>query len=569
MSDDKAKEIIRRTDALRQADYNVWLPLWQACVDRFIPSVGHVISSGRGERKNLDGENRPGPIDKIGVLSCRRYASGMSSRIAPSNQRWSRLKDTRPALKDNQEVKEYWDKTSESLSNYLNASNFETVKGEVFEQLGAVGTCCILFTKGTKTLFNFQIIPIGTYEFSVDHENNVVEVARWFEMTPVQAEAMNQTIWGGKAKFGKSVAKALEPGAPDELKHQKQKWLHSVRKRAIYDPQARNDRNMPWESCYVHVEDMQTVHEGGYTSCPYIIARAIVRPSEKWGRSNGMEVIDEQDLTSRTKRATVLAVEEQVNPRTFKKASHKYAIRNSPGGITIIDNDRDVIDRETKSNPQYGRELLLMQHEIVQKFFHIDLFEMFDSLLAGGKPPTMTLGEFRIRFTEKLLSIAPEVGRSLNEFLTPVHLRAFDIMNQAGVLDLPPAIMGRVADFKVEYTNSITIALKALKNQDIIAAFEDIGMVAAQAASVAPGKAAEVMDNFDFDKIIRELYENSGAVTEGLFSTDEVSAVRMMRAQQAQLAQLSELANKGADTINKLPEGAQEDIVSQFQLAMG
>ena len=548
----KASSLIQEANAMR-AERRKWEPLHQRMIDDYAPSVTHVLE----EMEFQDGQDRPGPINKIGVLSNRKYAAGMSGHTAPPNQRWGTYKESRKELADLQEVKNYYDSVTDLFFEKLNGSNFQQINYENFEQAGSVGTVCVLFTRGRRSAFHFRIVPIGTWDFKQDYENRPIAVYRWFKYTVAQAVSE----WGEEVVRKSPQMSDVLDSKDVNSDTQKFEFLHVVKHRNGFDPTKRDAANMPWESIYLTVGDQTIIEESGFTSNPYIIYRAFVRAPEKWGRSNGMECSDELELAADVKKDRIVAVHKHVNPATLVPDDSPYRIRNMPGGKTLFQPGKEPQEWQSVSRPDIGKDLQEEQHEIIEKFFHIDLFNIFDSIAFTGSKQPVTATEIFERKSEKFVNIAPEIGRALTEWYTPIFLRGFDILNELRLLPQPPQALGPVANFKVEFNNIIMQSMRLLKNQEVLGAIQQISPI----LDIQP----EVLDNFDLDEISRSMYDNSGALSRGMRSEDIVEQIRTSRAQAAQAEQASALANQAADTVNKLPDQAQKDVIAEFKKASG
>ncbi|GKT30970.1 Head-to-tail connector protein, podovirus-type like protein, partial [Aduncisulcus paluster] len=103
--------------------------------------------------------------------------------------------------------------------------------------------------------------------------------------------------------------------------------------------------------------------------------------------------------------------------------------------------------------------------------------------------------EVKIRDQRNMRILAPVIIRLLVEYKSRVIERSFFILLRGGYFDqLPPGLEGQ--EFEIEHISSV---LKADKYNDIEAAWSLI----MRAFEVAKMGKPEVLDNFDFDAIIK------------------------------------------------------------------
>jgi hypothetical protein len=251
-----------------------------------------------------------------------------------------------------------------------------------------------------------------------------------------------------------------------------------------------------------------------------------------------------------------MAEKKAVNPPILKHASSPHPIRNAPGKVTLYESNMEPREWQQNSGKVgTGLQVLDRKHELIRRFFHNDLFE-----LLAMQQGQMTAFEVGQRVREKLVTISPLVGRVLDEVLTPMLKRCFDIMNQAGVLPPPPEAMGGVADFKIIYNNRVSMALQAIENDGIVQGINILEMLGS--AQAAMGKQPDVGDIVNLDKAARSALENMMFPQDAMVNQTQVDEMRAARAQKQQVAEAAALGNQAADTLGKLPEGISKQLAA-------
>lgn len=515
-----------------------WTSIWQACIDNFNPRQITVF-----DQYTQPGQFKLQPKSKVGVLANKVFGAGLFAYVCPNDREWAGYQEARPWLSDREDIKGFWQECTNLFRTHLSNSNFQDIGIQTMEGLGDIGTQIGMLERGKKTLFNFRIFPAGTTWIDVDSEGYVDKVYREFKLTPIAARDM----WP-KADLGPTVTKALEDPNPSK-QTERFTFYHVCKPRLGRDKKRRDKQNMPFASYYIAEQDKHVIEEGGYTSFPYFAVRTRVQAPEIYGRSIGMDVLDEIEILNTMRTTKRKMAEISVNPDLIKKASMPYKVRRGGGRVTLADDiHNDVKEWETRSNFNIAQASIEDEADTVRRFFHNDLFELLSS-----RDTQMTAYEVGQRIREKLETISPVVGRIQNEFLQPILRRALDIMNNEGMLPEPPADVEPL-QYKVIFSNRVSIAQQSIDNDSIMQGMEMVGMM----AQFDP----TVLDRVKSDEALKDALENINFPMTAVASDEEVAEMRQARAQQATVAQASETANMGADTLNKLPPELREKLMA-------
>lgn len=538
MENGKGATLVREFEAHKKYGQQ-WLPIWEKCIDNF--NTRHITAYGE---RLMHGERKRQSLDKTGIIANRVFGAGMFSFLAPNDQEWAAYQESRPWLKDRADIKEAWQQTTDLFRTHLYNSNWQQIGPETMEAIGCEGTKFGFLERGKRTLFNFRVFPIGTCWADVDAEGRPNTVYREFKMTAQAARDM----WPD-AYLGDKLEKILAEGKENELTR-RHDFVHIVKPREKRDKGKRDKMNMAFESYYLTVHDKHVIDEGGYNTFPYFVVRGHVQAPEIYGRSPAMDALDLQEvlnvmITTKRKMAEIA-----VNPDIKKKAGSPHVIRRGGGKVTLYDNDpNEAVEWETRARFDVAQISTDDERDKVRKLFHNDLFE-----LLAQQDGQMTAYEVGQRVREKLVTISPLVGRIQNEFLQPVMARALDIMNEEGMLDGLFPQDAEPLQYKIIYSNRVSLALQAISNDDIIQGLELVRMV----GEVYP----EATKKINPLKVLNEALENIGFPQNAIRPDEEVEEILAQEAQMQQAAMTSELANQGADTLNKLPPELREQLQS-------
>src|SRR5690606_13019195 len=194
----------------------------------------------------------------------------------------------------------------------------------------------------------------------------------------------------------------------------------------------------------------------------------------------------------------------------------------------------------TVQNPTFADLVLEQKRNAIRESLYINLFQILIS------NPEMTATEALIRAQEKGELLGP-AGARIQMAMSRMFDREFGIYERRGAFDEgsalqpPESLQGR--SIGVKFTSPLDKLRRANEAVGIQRTLE----IALPMAKADPS----VMDNFDFDEIIRTTREINGAPADILRRKEEVEQIRQGRAQQQamlqNLAATREVAAAGKD----------------------
>ena len=149
-----------------------------------------------------------------------------------------------------------------------------------------------------------------------------------------------------------------------------------------------------------------------------------------------------------------------------------------------------------------------------------------------------------MRQEEKLRLMAPYLGAISHEFLAPVVVRHYRILERAGQIPPPPMeLQGRTIG--VRFVSPLARMQKIADANAAIRAHEALSI----AAQTTPG----VLDRISADDYAEVVVEGFGP-SRILNSRQEAEEIRAQREQQAQIAQMAEMAPGAAKAVKDLTD---------------
>ena len=281
------------------------------------------------------------------------------------------------------------------------------------------------------------------------------------------------------------------------------------------------------------------IEEGGFDNMIATVSRYHKWGRHKWGFTPTFNALP--DIHSANYFFMLLKTigEGHAMPRLVALAESLHQIDLRAGGITYVSKEGAAMNmpKEIGSQARFdvGAALLEMLQKSIEDFYHVPLFQMLHDI-----DRQMTATEVAAREREKLLLFAPSFTQFVTD-MNPMMLRIFTELLKQGIFPDPPAgvfettddgTKVRVEDPKVSYQSKVALAIKALQG-------EGLDRVMARMLPLFEA-APDVLDNFDLDKIVRDLSRNENVPDRWLKDWEEVKDMRDQRA--AEMQQMQEMA---------------------------
>ena len=532
-------DIIRRMSQM-ESDRASWDSKYQECGDYAMPQNSQITTKrAKGQDSNVD------LFDTTGEESNIQLAAGLYSYMFPTEGRAFVLEIDDEELAENDDVKQWLEKTTKVLHKYLVSSNFRQGFFEFLKQLGCYGTACLYEAKGKKTPIVFINYHMANIYIACNSDGIVDTVFRKFEYTARQAV---QEF--GAEKLGEKINKAYEnPKTMDK----KFNFIHAVFPREERDPAKEDPINMPFASIYISRDEKHEISKGGYPELPYQVDRFDKDAMEEYGRSPTMKKLPDMKMANKMQKTRVKGWEKQVDPPVLLPDDGSiWPLATQPGGVIFYRAGGDKPEYwEFRGNLQQMELAIESVQKTIQKGFFLD---MFDPLVDRQN---MTATEVMARVEQKMRFLTPIIGRLQSELFNPMISRMIGILTKQNKLpEMPPALSGQ--DFSVMYLGRLALALRTLETEGFTKTMMEWSPLA---------ELSDWLDNLDTDKAFRDASRNNGMPSTWLKDIESVQQEREARAEaaqkQAMMQAMPDLAKAAKAGGTKAEEGSLTDVAMQ------
>lgn len=548
-SPELAVQLIQRFDAMKNARAT-WDSLWQDIGNYVMPRKAEILS----QRTEPSTQRQNVLFDSTAVRANMILANGQLSWMTPHESPWFNFEPPEQ-LSSIDEVKQWFQRCTKIAQTALAQSNFYSEIHELYLDRGAFGTSAIYCEPGQRAPLVFRTLSVGSFALAEDDEALIDTCYREFELTLRQARQMF-----GAENLSEKMQKELQNAEKDAKGYDKCfKFIHAIYPRdpGSIDPRKADPKNMPIASCYVEADSKHVAREAGYKEQPFMATRYLKWGNAVYGWSPSWVALPEaRQLNFLEKQMDALA-ELAAFPRMLVPSSHEGDIDFRAAGVTYYDpSNPNAIPKEWATGGRYdvGEARGQVKRDAINNAFHVDLFQMF-----AGIDQRMTAREVSERSSEKLTQFSPTFARMTVELFNPLLARVFAVLLRGGFFPPPPQ-QALIADAngaflpepKVSYNSRIALAIRALDNSAFQRTLESIQPI----ATIRP----DLLDNYDLDRIARDMARNDGLPADWLLPEDQVQQARQARAQaqtqQAQVEQAQQLADAAGKAGNIKPESA-------------
>jgi len=558
-----AASVLARWSAL-EADRNYWMSMWQTLATYVMPRKSYILNKQIGP--NVDRETQL--FDTTAVRANQIMAAGIMSYVNDPHSNWVQL-SAPESMEDAEGVCEYFAECTEIILEELGRSNFYSIIHEAHLERGAFGTCAMFVDSGETVPLLFKTFDVGTFCASENNEGMVDVILVRKEMTIRQLVEEY-----GIENVSEPTRKQYESGDGKNYEH-KVEMLHMIAPRPEKDRvKGKIDgENKAFASVHVEVNARHILRNSGFDEQPFVVSRFLKWQQSVYGWSPSWVALpDAKQLNFLQAQLDSLA-ELSAFPRLLVPEDMNGDVDLRAGGITYFSaTDPNAIPREWATGGRYdiGQDRVIMKQRHIEEAFNVPLFQMFAQEEAQRSGTPITATQVRAMESEKLVLISPTYSRLTTELLIPLVKRVYGILARRGLLPPPPQEliqlnpMGEafIPEPQVIFNNRMSIAVGTRSVQVI----DDVVGSAVQLAS-ATGDMSP-LDNFDFDKIVREKTLANGGDPDFLRDVQQVAQMRQQRAQQAaQQAQMQQQAHQ-ADIAQKLGS-VKPDTAAGAQLQRG
>jgi hypothetical protein len=488
-----------------KSDRSTWEEHWQEIADLILPRKNTITT------KRKEGDKRTAQVlDNTGIQANELLAGHLHGILTNPYAQWFELTTGKQELDLQDEVRAWLQLTTRDIHNILNNSNFQTEIHELYIDLPAFGTACMLTEEDATDVVRFSTKFIAECYVDENHLGYVDQLYRVWKWKASQIVAQ----WGIK-NVTKKVADAYR--MQDE---QMFNIVHAVYPRYLVDPKANMNQ---YVSQYILVDEDFEVDCGEFKEFPYIVPRWSKAAGEKYGRGPGMVALPEMKVLNKMNETMLIGAQKVVDPPLqLPDDGFIMPIITKPGGLNYYRaGTADVIKpvfNDTRID--FGYQAMEDRRARVKAAYYVDQLQL------PTRGPMMTATETVQRTEEQSRLLGPMLGRQHSEMLRPLIKRVYGIMARRNLIRPAPDV---IKGIDVRYSSMIAKAQQASEALAVQKALQ----LAAPFIQLNP----QVAQNYDGDAIARIAVKTFGAPHEMLKDTKVVQQEREAAQQQAQAQQ--------------------------------
>ena len=491
-------------------------------------------------------------FDSTAPMSNVKMAAAFMGALWPNGAKSMRIVQPH-AIAESPEIKEYFKEFTTRLSLAMDSpkSGLALSLDEYAQDQGAFGTCGVAVFEEDDIDHPISYTTWDVKTMSIDENSKGVVDTVYNEKSYTVRDLVDKY---GLKNVHENVRKAYDNMKYDD----KVNVLHAIEPRIKRNKKKKGNKNMPYASYHIDLDNKFLMKESGFEEFPVIVARFSKCPDEKYGRSPSMLALPDILELNAIRESRMLAVEKNLDPPVMVYDDGTLGggeIDTSAGSVTVL----SVSGRITGQRPV---EPLYTVGEMQSTQVHIEELKQtitqqyyLDRLLDLNNETRMTLGEAQIRNKLRGDSLSAIFSRQELEFFTPLIERSINIMFNKGLLGvrrgspeealaqlrgekplvIPDTIQRRIDEgreaYEIQYVSPAKRMMQAEEVQGIMTTWEFAGNLA--------GAAPDIIDHLDPDETIKRLAELTGAPSEIIRDLQSVKAIRSARQQmQQQMAML-------------------------------
>jgi hypothetical protein len=570
-AEDKTEKLRRRYDKLKgTTERQNCESHWQELAEHISPRKQDFVGMRTAGEKKMQKV-----YDPTGIQANEMLAAGLHGMATNPASRWFSLRLVEDKLEevtdDNgeavdthemPEVQKYLSSVEQIMwaRIYQPGSNFTTALHECYLDLGCFGTSVMFVGQRANGGLMFECRPLAECVIDENAEGRVDTVFRCTEYTVRQMHQLSSIL-------NKDGGWELSPSTLDKIRAEqwtdKVKVIHGVYPREEREYEKKDNKNMPFASCYFEHETAHLLSESGFPEFPYLVARWSKYAGEIYGRSPGMSALPDIKMLQAMTLAKIQLMQKAANPPMWLRDDGVVGqTRTVPGGINYWrgnPSDGVMLQPVSMQGLQFLAEDLKAIREQILRAFYADLMRMTDRA-------DMTATEVVQRTSEQMRLFGPLIGRLESEKLGPLVERIFGILSRLGLLPQPPEVLGE-REMTVEYVSPIATAQKQQSANGIVQVMQLLMMFGPEVAAQIAGK------NLDVDKLFSWAWDLFNCDPD-LLKDEDGMAAEAQRAATAEGLQMgmpaADIAAKGGKAIKDIADaGAKQGIDVMALLGRG
>jgi hypothetical protein len=291
----------------------------------------------------------------------------------------------------------------------------------------------------------------------------------------------------------------------------------------------------------------------GFHELPFICPRWSVSGNDPYGWGPGSFVLPDVIQLQVETRAKGEFLQKMIKPPLIApKDLRNQPTSLIPGGMSFSDSQvgmRPVFELHPQGFEAINTDIAQLQMRIKQGFFN-DLF-----LMAAQSEKDETAFEVAAKQQEKMQTLGPVVERIQVEAASAAVTRVLSIARRRGIIRPPPDSL-RGVQLDLKFVSTLALAQRAAQTTATERLLQMLGHIA--------GIRPEVLDNYDFDTMVRDYGSDLGVPSRYKNPLNKVQQIRAQHAQAAQqaqkAAQASQIAQHAPDVTNAAKNLSETDL---------
>ncbi len=312
-----------------------------------------------------------------------------------------------------------------------------------------------------------------------------------------------------------------------------------------------NAQNKRFASLYIYTTDGRVMKEHGYDVFPGIFWRFRKNAGEWHGVSPAWDCLPEIEMANAMRKELLTALQKLTNPSKQGPESMYDEYSDDPGHYNVYkDPTHRVYVERTAGDPSWAQKELDRSHDIIERLYFVRFF-----LSLWQAEHQRTAYEIQQLKGELLTLMAPEIGRMVSECIRPKLYLQHYMLEQAGKLPEPPAILREYAKepLELQFIGPLARALETFLSSQPIR--NGLDMIAFYQEKL---KRPEIGDVIRLQKSIQDLLKSGGYPQADMATQEEIQMAAEARA-RAQAAMAQAQGAQGAADIYKGTREAPEE----------
>jgi hypothetical protein len=507
---------------------------------------------GNGPNGSTGGMANNRLFNSQALRSHRVLSNGMSSGMSSPSQQWFKY-ESDTETNSYQSVKEWLDTCTTVVTDFLASTNIYQAMQSGYKENALYGSEAGLFVPHWKYGAVAYPLTWGEYWIGGDDGMRIDTLYRHAPMTVGQAVSRF-----GKDKLSQKVRDAYDKNKIQDIVP----IMHAIEpnEERLYgkiDKTNKPFRSIYWEAGEDSVKgDAGILSFEGFDRKPFYTPRWETEGLNAYGTGPGFDVLPDARKIQLQEMRLQAAMDYLTRPALSAPVGSMESGQGLIPGSINFSAATDMGSRPQpiwEMNPQsvtvIANDIDQRTSRAISEGYYEPLF-MAITQMQGVQP--RNIEEIARRHEEQLSQLGPVVDRVQVEKLSVIVMQAFDMCAKLGMLPpVPDELQGR--EIKIKFTSVLAQAQRMIGLAGIERAVGFAGNLA--------GSVPTILDNIDFDDLVREYWERVGVPAKTLRSIDDVQSDRQARAQQEQSERMAAMAPalkdvaQGAELLSKTDVG--------------